>query len=145
MFAAWWFMIRIVPSVFVVAALGLLAGCQTDTVKKQPISGEVSYQGKPIKYGSVRLEPAEGQPVGASGDIRDGKFSIDRAAGPAPGKYKVWIQAFDRIGDAGAMPGQEGPPPKDILPKKYLDAAADECVVREVPDGQPNTLKLDLK
>jgi hypothetical protein len=145
MFAAWWFMTRIVQSVFVVITLVLFTGCQQDSIKKQPINGEVSFQGKPIKFGTIRFEPVSGQPVGSSGDIRDGKFSIDRNAGPAPGKYKVWVQAFDRMSEAGAMPGQEGPPPKDILPKKYLENAAEEVDIKEVSDSQPNTLKLDLK
>ena len=73
--------------------------------------------------------------------------ALPRAAGLSPGRYKVWVQAFDRVPDPvpGAAPGSEGPPPRDILPKKYADSPATETTVAEVPDDKPNELVIDLK
>ena len=90
------------------AALGLAlvlagTGCGSDPFQRQPVQGNVKFAGKPIQYGTIRLEPAEKQPAGASGSIRDGKFKIERSAGVGPGKYKVWVQAFDK---AAARPGR---------------------------------------
>lgn len=131
--------------VAVAAVVLAVAGCGGDTVKRQPVRGTVNFQAKPVKYGSVRFEPAAGQTTTASADIRDGQFTLARSAGLSPGKYKVWVQAFDRISDSTAMPGSEGPPPKDILPPKYLNEPASELDVKEVPDATPNELTLDIK
>jgi hypothetical protein len=122
-----------------------ISGCGQDPMARQPVRGTIDYQGKPIKFGSVRFEPAAGQKTAGSADIRDGRFSLDRANGLAPGKYKVWVQAFDRISDSNAMPGSEGPPPKDILPQKYMDQPATDFEVKEVKDDKPNELALPLK
>lgn len=116
-----------------------------DAAKRQPVTGTVNFRGKPIQFGSVRFEPAAGQIAPASADIRDGKFTLARAQGPSPGKYKVWVQAFDRVSDSNAMPGSEGPAPKDILPAKYLNEPALETDILEVGDSAPNTLTIDLK
>jgi hypothetical protein len=138
-------MSRRVLWVAVAAVAVAFTGCGGDPMKRQPVRGTIQFQSKPIKYGSVRFEPADGQRTGASADIRDGSFSLDRASGLPAGKYKVWVQAFDRISEATAPPGSEGPPPKDILPAKYLNEPAGELDVKDVPDDKPNELKLDLK
>lgn len=134
---------RLVPVLFAVAC----AGCGGDPMNRQPVSGQVRFGGKDVKFGSVRFEPADGQKTAASADVRDGKFALSRAAGLSPGRYKVWVQAFDRVPDPvpGAAPGSEGPPPRDILPKKYADSPATETTVAEVPDDKPNELVIDLK
>jgi len=123
------------------------AGCGGDPFERQPIVGNVKFGGKPVQFGTVRFEPAEKQPTGASGSIRDGKFKIERTAGVGPGKYKVWVQAFDKSGELapGAAPGSEGAPPKDILPAKYLNEPAAEFTIAKVGDDKPNEVNLDLK
>lgn len=133
-------------SVVLAAVVATVVGCGGDVMKRQPVSGVVKYNGADIKYGSIRFEPAEGQKTAGSGSIRDGKYEIERSAGLSPGKYKVWVQAFDRSGEVppGTAPGQEGPPPKDILPKKYQDGPAGEASIKEVTDGQPNDVSLNL-
>jgi hypothetical protein len=123
-----------------------VAGCGGKTIKRSPVAGTIKFAGKEIKYGSVRFEPAEGQTTTASGDIRDGKFAIDRAAGLSPGKYKVFVQAFDRIAEPkpGSAPGSEGPPPKDILPAKYQASPAGEATIKETSGSESNTFDLDI-
>lgn len=136
--------------VFVVLAACLVAtvGCgRHDPFERQPLNGMISWQGKPIKYGTVVLEPAENQPAGATASLRDGVFTMPRKAGPSPGKYAVWVHAFDRSGEVppGTLPGQEGPPPKEILPDKYRLGAATEITIERVPDDKPNELKFNLE
>lgn len=137
------------------AAIGIVAACMMATVgcgrrdpfERQPLNGLISWQGKPIKYGTIVLEPAEKQPAGATASLRDGIFTIPRSAGPSPGKYAVWVHAFDRSGDVppGTLPGQEGPPPKEILPEKYRLGAATEVTIERVTDDKPNEFTFNLE
>ena len=124
------------------AAMLLVAvGCgPKDPFGRQPLKGFVTWNGKPIQYGSISLEPAEGQPAGAMASIRDGVFDIPRAAGPCPGKYDVWLHAYDHGGERFDIP-----PPKEILPAKFLAKPATQIVIEQVDDDVPNKFKFDLK
>jgi len=122
-------------------------GCgKSDPFQRQPIRGNVTWKGKPIQYGSVVLEPAEKQGAGAMAPIRDGKFELPRQAGPSPGNYALWVHAFDKSGEVppGTLPGQEGPPPKEILPDKYRLNAAAQITVERVSDEKPNEVSVTL-
>lgn len=135
------------PLVAIALGSAFLSGCgRSDPFERQPIRGNVTWQGKPIKYGSVVLEPAEKQGAGAMAPVRDGSFSLPRQAGPSPGKYAVWVHAFDKSGDVppGTPPGQEGPPPKEILPDKYRLSAATQVTVERVSDDKPNEFTITL-
>jgi len=133
----------------VICTLSVLAGgCgPSDPFERQPVRGTIRWQGKPIQYGSITFEPAAGQKTGASAAIANGEFTISRQAGPSPGTYAIWIHAFDRGGELppGAAPGEEGPPPKDILPEQYRKAAAATFDIQPVKDDAPNLLELDLQ
>lgn len=133
--------------VAVAVLVPLAIGCsKPDPFARQPVKGTITWQGKPIQFGTVTFEPAGGQKTGATASIADGAFSIGRDAGPSPGNYAVWVHAFDRGADPppGTAPGEEGPPPKDILPEKYRTGAAGQFEVKQVKDEAPNELKLDL-
>jgi len=136
-------------AVFVVAVVAILAcGCgKSDPFERQPVRGTIRWQGKPIQYGSIAFEPAAGQKTGASAAIADGEFTIPRQSGPSPGTYAVWVHAFDRGAEPppGTAPGEEGPPPQEILPEQYRRAAAAEFDIQAVKDDAPNVLELDLK
>ena len=67
--------------ILMAAAIALSAGCGGDPFQRQPIKGVASFAGKPIKFGTVRFEPAEKQPAGTSASIKDGEFKVERAAG----------------------------------------------------------------
>jgi len=129
-----------------VAAL-LVVGCaKPDPFARQPVKGVITWQGKPIQFGTVTFEPASGQKTGATASIADGAFSIPRDAGPSPGNYAIWVHAFDRGAEPppGTAPGSEGPPPQEILPEKYRKNAAGQFEVKQVKDDAPNELSLDL-
>lgn len=117
------------------AMLIVAVGCgPKDPFGRQPIKGTVSLEGEPVQYGVLTLEPAESQPAGSTAPIRDGKFAIPRQQGPCAGKYHVWVQVLDRSGDVppGTLPGQEGPPPRNILPDKYRKGPIAELVVEKI-------------
>lgn len=124
-----------------------ISGCNGgDPFARQPIQGNAKFGGKPIQFGVVRFEPADKEPTGTSASIRDGKFTIERAAGVGPGKYKVFVQAFDKMdaGPAGAFPGEEGTPPQNILPEKYLNEPVTTVTISKVADDKPNEVDLDF-
>jgi hypothetical protein len=137
---------RVVRCCLAAALCAAAIGCAGDKLKRQPLAGTAKFKSKDVQFGSVRFEPAEGQATTASADIRAGKFAVAREAGLSPGKYKVWVQAFDRIPEPqGGPPGSEGPAPRDILPPQYTSAPAAEINIQVVPNDQPNTVTLDLK
>lgn len=84
---------------FVVIAAG---GCgndpnaQGDLLPRRAITGTVSLDGKPLPEGKIQFSPADSTPnlVTVVGEIKDGKFTIDRAQGPVPGKYRVAISGI---------------------------------------------------
>ena len=142
---------RQIGFLFGIAGLGCMlsfSGCgRGDPFERQPIQGNVNFDGKPIQFGVIRFEPAGKEPTGTSASIRDGKFKIERGAGVGPGDYKVYVQGFDKMdaGPAGAFPGEEGTPPQNILPEKYLNEPAAKITISKVANDKPNEVALDLK
>jgi hypothetical protein len=106
----------------------LMAGCggnttPVDTLPRQPVSGSVTLDGKPLSEGKIQFDPAEQGRVAtafAVADIKDGKFTIEKAQGPVPGKYKVSISSrtSPHIG-AGDMPGTAPKQEPEKIPTKY--------------------------
>ena len=65
---------------------------------------------------------------------------MTRETGPCPGKYNVWIRAFDH-----ANPDPNAPEAKQILPQKFLQSPPAQVTIEQVADDKPNTLSVDLK
>jgi hypothetical protein len=131
----------ILMAAVLVAAVSVTGGCgKKDPFARQPLEGMITWEGKPIALGAIALEPAEGQPAGANAAISDGKFSMPRETGPCPGKYNVWIRAFENV---GADPATRET--KQILPRKFLNAPPASVTIEQVSDDKPNVLNVDLK
>ena len=131
----------ILMAAVLVAAVSVTGGCgKKDPFARQPLEGMITWEGKPIALGAIALEPAEGQPAGANAAISDGKFSMPRETGPCPGKYNVWIRAFENV---GADPATSET--KQILPRKFLNAPPASVTIEQVSDDKPNVLNVDLK
>lgn len=131
-----------------IASVVGLTGCgRGDPFQRQPIQGSVKFEGKPIQFGAVRFEPAGSEPTGTTASIRDGSFKIDRISGVGPGKYKVYVQAFDKMdaGPPGTFPGEEGTPPQNILPDKFLNEPVTQITISEVSDDKPNEIDVDFR
>ncbi len=129
----------------IVCAGALSLGCgKPDPFGRQPLKGYVTWNGKPIQFGSIALKPAEGQPAGAMASIRDGAFDIPRSAGPCPGKNDVWLHAYDHAGERPAD-GSEIAPPKEILPAKFLAKPPTQITIERVEGDKVNEFTFDLK
>jgi hypothetical protein len=79
----------------VVAAI-LGCGDSSGLAKRYPVSGTVTYQGKPLERGTISFVPADGKGRAAGGTITEGRYSLttqDPDDGAIPGKYKVGILA----------------------------------------------------
>ena len=132
---------RFLMAAVLVAAVSVTVGCgKKDPFARQPLEGMITWEGKPIAFGAIALEPAEGQPAGANASISDGKFSMPREIGPCPGKYKVWIRAFENVGTDPSTRET-----KQILPRKFLNEPPASVTIEQVSDDKPNVLTVDLK
>jgi hypothetical protein len=122
----------------------LIAGCNSDPLNRQAVGGQVSYKGQPLKAGSVMFVPASGGQTQTGATIENGRFSIAKAQGLSPGKYKVKFTAPDRVSLGPTVPGASGPsdpPPKELLGKKHNEQTQHEV---EVKAGGPNEFTFDL-
>jgi hypothetical protein len=88
-----------------VAGLALmLAGCG-DGTQRVRVSGQVTFQGKPVKYGNLVFEPDQSRgnrgPQGYA-RISDGMYDTNNAGtGPCPGPQVVYIEGYPEL-DGGA-------------------------------------------
>jgi hypothetical protein len=78
-------------------AVFVLAGCG-ESRKRHPVSGTVTYQGKPVQMGSIRFEAD--QSVGdfaavCYASITDGKYETKREESPTNGMYRVQVMGID--------------------------------------------------
>jgi len=151
-------------SVGLLALISFVAvGCNdggTDDLPREPISGTVSYDGKPLANGTIQFQPAsQAEGMAAGGMVINGRFDVHRSEGPVPGKYKVQIDSID---ETISVPAPDPPPSPDgdafpgelkiLAPKKMMKKRlipprynSQTELVEEVKAGGPNTYKFDLK
>jgi len=119
----------------------VLSGCQK-TFNRQPLEGELSYNGSPVKIGSVTFIPVNVEgPTTISAEVKDGKFLVPKENGLVPGSYTVRFSALDRLAIASPDTTLPAIPAKELLPLKYTY----EGLVQEIKDGDKNFIKFDLK
>lgn len=144
-------LIRIAAAVAILAA----AGCGTNTTD---VSGKVTFQGKPVVYGTVVLIGSDGIPK--SGAIQpDGSY---RVSGVAVGAAKVAVtsprppsgaqvpkkQGRDAEDDDKILPPPPPPAPPEViknwvtLPEKYGNPETSNLTAT-IKAGEP--LEIDLK
>lgn len=102
--------------------LALLSGCgggADDPFERADVNGTVAIDGQPLKYGQIYFRsgtPDKSAEVAqALLEVRDGKFSSNRAFKPGRGKNTVTVTAY--VGDPPPPPGPndddaEAPEPK---------------------------------
>ena len=91
----------------------LMTSCGTDDGlgKRYPVSGTVTYNGKPLEKGKISFVPEDPKNVGASGAIENGSYTLSTGGqddGARAGKYKVTITAKEdavRQGQGGFRQG----------------------------------------
>ncbi len=124
------------------AALGFVAGCggpASSGAKLVPVSGKVTYKGKPLAKGRVSLMPLKPGNT-ASGDIVDGAFKLStyqRDDGAPPGQYKVSVTAWEK------EPTMESPKGTPAIPRKFF--TPEKSGLTADVGTQKTELNLDLK
>jgi len=130
------------PAILLVAVL--VIGCGPDTGGRLGLSGTVTFQGAPLKTGTIEFASGDAKQLSGS-TITEGKYSVPADKGLPPGKYTVRISAVE---DAGAAPtGPPGPESmtqqaKALIPPQYN---VESTLSAEVTEGGSNVFDFDLK
>lgn len=129
------------------------AGPRADIEKVVPVSGTLTYQGKPLEHYQVTFLPTDGKRPATGVTDASGKFSMGtntKGDGATVGTHKV---AFVWVGPPAAdAAGQEAvvddpsklPKPKVKIPEKYGNPET-SGFTQEVPARGVNDLKFDLQ
>jgi len=105
--------------------MGSVAGCGSDRLPVAPVTGTVSYGGKPLEFGSVMFQPDEGPP--GRGTIQpDGTFTLSTYSegdGAVIGHHKVRIAAFESQRPSNMAAPPDAPREPGVghsqIPRKY--------------------------
>lgn len=95
------------------------------------VSGNVTFDGKPIENGSLKFEPVgKSDSPGGRSVITGGKYTVALDQGMLPGQYRAVIYAMKETGkeitNAEVLPGDPTGPRKEtvqFLPEKYNSAS----------------------
>jgi len=121
------------------AALAAAAGCSQSRV---PVSGTVTFAGKPIDAGGIQFVSLDAAaPAKVGSPVADGKYALDPTRGPFPGKYRV--EFFWKKKTGKKVPNGDGGMTEatvEGLPAKYNDHSE---VVVEI-NSSTTTLDFDL-
>jgi uncharacterized protein YcfL len=97
--------------ILLILALLVLAGCSSDPMGRQAVSGTVLFKGQPLDQGRIQFVPVEKGPTESGAVIENGKYSIKRDNGLVPGAYKVSVWSYDQKGAkvrSDELPGESG-------------------------------------
>jgi hypothetical protein len=98
----------------------VVAGCGGATACR--VSGNVTYNGQPVKMGVISFEPVRGQAQVHNAAIRDGRYETAEPGIP-PGSYLVRLTAPDLEKSppvpANAGPNDYVPPAVPLLPPAW--------------------------
>lgn len=99
-----------------------LVGCSSEGAGLYEVSGEVTFQDRPLDNGSIQFHPHDPSQCNFGGAvISNGKYSVAKLRGLKPGTYKITISA----GDAQApekpvdAPGEARPVAKERIPADW--------------------------
>ena len=135
-------------SLILLTVVVAVCGCSKPPHVLTPVSGKVTYNGKPLKFGCVKFQPETGQ--WSKGIIQpDGTFNMvtpSEGDGAAVGLNKVSITCFENQDPAkhkngagmGIVLG------RSLIPKKYTSHHSSGLTV-EVVDGNNEPIVFDLK
>lgn len=124
----------------------LLSGCGGGR-ELAPVTGKVLYQGKPLKFGSIMLQPTSGQP--ATAEIQpDGTFRVEtfgEGIGAVVGRNKVRIVCYEShdpnrnstLSDGETVFG------RSLIPKRYTSFDTSNLEV-EIKADHSEPLLLEL-
>lgn len=97
------------------------AGCEPP-LPLIPVSGSVVYQGEPLQFGGVMMQPVAGGPV-ARGTIEEGVFVMQTQGeqGVLPGAHRVRVTCFANQKPGAAPSSAAGEPSlgRSLIPEHY--------------------------
>jgi hypothetical protein len=111
------------------AVLAPLVGCGSDDGlgKRYTITGKVTYNGEPLKKGSIVFVPEKSDGRGASGQVVDGEIrnmtTQDAGDGVLEGKYLVGITAMEDVDLTKDMAKYQGGAPDPVSQAKIMNKA----------------------
>lgn len=116
--------------------LVVLPACGPSGPATYPVSGTVSYQGAAVENGLISFTNLDGKQNPASGEIRNGKYSLQAE----PGIKKVEIRA-NREGPVDPVMGAKTSVP--YIPPTYNDSSELKATVTEDAAKNVFDFKLD--
>lgn len=125
-------------------AVCFFSGCgKKSEIPVASVSGAVTFNGKPVKEGTVWFAPEDKGLLPARGILKSsGKYSLEIAEkdlkGAYVGNYKIW---FDCTDSASSQDGERG---KSLLPEKY-NSPETSALSAVVEEGKSNVFDFDLK
>jgi len=133
-------------------------GCGAETEDTNPVTGKITYDGKPLGDARIRLDPAAGGPsrVYACDSRADGTFEIETVyamcvmMGAPVGEYKVLVAKFgkDTAGADNHDPDADEAAELELieaLTEDGPDVVKDAPVKNEVSEAFNNTLTTPLR
>ena len=120
-------------------SLALLAGCG-ESKSVQPVTGTVTYQGKPLDHGMVSFFPAGARPIGAP----IGSAGTYQCELP-PGQYQAIVVAPPKLPE-GFKEGDRLPPPDpNALPAKFGRQQSSGLSATITLQSEPQVVDFSLK
>jgi hypothetical protein len=123
------------------ALTGCLSGCGPSGKKVWPVSGKVTYQGKPVAAGTIRFQKLD---VDMTAGLRpDGGYEVIMAEGRGlpEGDYQVAVIPLSAIpGSPIPMGPIKAPLPKPVcrdIPQKYRDPSTSGLTLTVKPGNNP--------
>jgi len=98
--------------------ISTFVGC-ADPNGRQPVSGDVTFQGKPLDQGVIEFSSSTTK---SGAPIISGKYTVPADSGLEPGVYKVFISAGDGRTPVDSPDGMPGPTGANIVSKEKIPA-----------------------
>lgn len=121
-----------------------ISGCGQSGPKLRPVSGKVTFQGKPVVEGSIRFSnPRAGVDIVAKLGA-DGTYAVAmaRGAGLPEETYQIAIVPNRKSAPTGTFVASPEPNPSDI-PPKYRDPATSGLTMTVKPES--NVFDVDMQ
>jgi major membrane immunogen (membrane-anchored lipoprotein) len=146
---------RLFPTLAMLALLVVMASCGTDDGlgKRYPVSGTVTYNGKPLEKGDISFVSEDlTKNYSASGAITEGSYTLSTGGnndGAQAGKYKVTIKSKEEfVSKAQADFKKESGKDNPKFPPHFTakaEAAAKSLIPAGYGDPRTTTLTAEVK
>jgi hypothetical protein len=139
--------IRIAGAYLFMAMVGMtLCGCsesQPAGPERSPVSGTITFAGKPVPFGTISFIPPEGSGLPVSGaEIQDGQYNCSKNGGVPLGKHRVEINGWSTPPTEQGAADLAAPTQAPLIPKKYNTQSE---LTLSVDSSNPLVNDFDLK